>query len=293
MHLQNYEPKAGVRNSKASSPRRFSSSLKTSRSAKGIPGCLSGTAVTSHYITGSLSNDWYNEGDCALGNFVSTQRCWEPTKHRCERRAFLNSFNRWYFSHYVGETVQCHVQLKEFAKLCETAFTFPDFNGYNHGHLLQNRGPADLAARRAAHGHDLQFLTLLRQLRVHHLPPRIWNKARIFEANNVSFKEINKEEYDNWPISIRRSIPHRDGRKHHQKIHSQTAIESRCVIAFSKDYLTFVLEQLSDLDGISYRAMMGEHVLYFRDKIVGGIYDDRLLSKRQLQPRSRQRNQPS
>ena len=47
----------------------------------------------------------------------------------------------------------------------------------------------------------------------------------------------------------------------------------------SKDYLTFVLEQLSDLDSISYRAMMGEYILYFREKIVGGIYDDRLLVK--------------
>ena len=50
-------------------------------------------------------------------------------------------------------------------------------------------------------------------------------------------------------------------------------------MASSKDYLTFVLEQLSDLDGISYRAMMGEYILYFRNKIVGGIYDDRLLVK--------------
>ena len=50
-------------------------------------------------------------------------------------------------------------------------------------------------------------------------------------------------------------------------------------MASSKDYLTFVLEQLSDLDGISYRAMMGEYILYFRGKIIGGIYDDRLLVK--------------
>ena len=50
-------------------------------------------------------------------------------------------------------------------------------------------------------------------------------------------------------------------------------------MASSKDYLTFVLEQLSDLEGITYRAMMGEYILYFRDKIVGGIYDDRLLVK--------------
>lgn len=50
-------------------------------------------------------------------------------------------------------------------------------------------------------------------------------------------------------------------------------------MASSKEYLTFVLEQLSGLDSISYRAMMGEYILYFREKIVGGIYDDRLLVK--------------
>lgn len=60
---------------------------------------------------------------------------------------------------------------------------------------------------------------------------------------------------------------------------SKQTIESRCIMASSKDYLSFVLEQLSDLDGISYRAMMGEYILYFRDKIIGGIYDDRLLVK--------------
>ena len=48
-------------------------------------------------------------------------------------------------------------------------------------------------------------------------------------------------------------------------------------MASSKDYLTFVLEQLSGLEGITYRAMMGEYILYFRDEIVGGIYDNRLL----------------
>ncbi len=50
-------------------------------------------------------------------------------------------------------------------------------------------------------------------------------------------------------------------------------------MASNKDYLTFVLEQLSDLDDISYRTMMGEYILYFRGKIIGGIYDDRLLVK--------------
>ena len=50
-------------------------------------------------------------------------------------------------------------------------------------------------------------------------------------------------------------------------------------MASSKEYLTFVLDQLSGLDGIAYRAMMGEFILYFRNKVVGGIYDDRLLVK--------------
>ena len=51
-------------------------------------------------------------------------------------------------------------------------------------------------------------------------------------------------------------------------------------MASNKAYLQFILEQLSDLDDISYRAMMGEYILYYRGKIVGGIYDDRLLVKK-------------
>ena len=50
-------------------------------------------------------------------------------------------------------------------------------------------------------------------------------------------------------------------------------------MASSKDYLTFVLDQLSGLNGITYRGMMGEYILYFRGRIAGGIYDDRLLVK--------------
>ena len=51
-------------------------------------------------------------------------------------------------------------------------------------------------------------------------------------------------------------------------------------MASSKEYLHFILEQLSALDDISYRSMMGEYILYYRGKIVGGIYDDRLLVKK-------------
>ena len=50
-------------------------------------------------------------------------------------------------------------------------------------------------------------------------------------------------------------------------------------MASSKEYLEFILEQLSELDDVTYRAMMGEYILYYRGKIIGGIYDDRLLVK--------------
>ena len=47
----------------------------------------------------------------------------------------------------------------------------------------------------------------------------------------------------------------------------------------SKEYLNFILEQLSDLKDITYKSMMGEFLIYYRGKLVGGIYDDRLLVK--------------
>ena len=50
-------------------------------------------------------------------------------------------------------------------------------------------------------------------------------------------------------------------------------------MASSKEYLDFILEQLSDLEEISYRSMMGEYIIYYRGKIIGGIYDDRFLVK--------------
>ena len=50
-------------------------------------------------------------------------------------------------------------------------------------------------------------------------------------------------------------------------------------MASTKEYLDFILEQLSDLDEISFRAMMGEYILYYRGRVFGGIYDDRLLVK--------------
>ncbi|MBR4984942.1 MAG: TfoX/Sxy family protein [Proteobacteria bacterium] len=50
-------------------------------------------------------------------------------------------------------------------------------------------------------------------------------------------------------------------------------------MASHKDFLDYVLGQLADLREVRYRAMMGEYVIYYRDKVVGGIYDDRFLVK--------------
>ena len=47
----------------------------------------------------------------------------------------------------------------------------------------------------------------------------------------------------------------------------------------SIDYLEFVMDQLSSLDGVTCRAMMGEYIIYYQGKIIGGIYDDRFLVK--------------
>jgi len=50
-------------------------------------------------------------------------------------------------------------------------------------------------------------------------------------------------------------------------------------MASSQGYLDFILDQLSEADGVSCRAMMGEYIIYFRGKVIGGIYDDRFLVK--------------
>ena len=50
-------------------------------------------------------------------------------------------------------------------------------------------------------------------------------------------------------------------------------------MASRKEYLDYILEQLSDAEGVTYRAMMGEYILYCQGRIFGGIYDDRLLVK--------------
>ena len=50
-------------------------------------------------------------------------------------------------------------------------------------------------------------------------------------------------------------------------------------MASSRQYLDYVLEQLSTLEEISYKAMMGEFIIYYKGKVVGGIYDDRFLVK--------------
>jgi TfoX/Sxy family transcriptional regulator of competence genes len=51
------------------------------------------------------------------------------------------------------------------------------------------------------------------------------------------------------------------------------------IVASSKEYLNYILEQLSELNRITYRVMMGEYIIYYDGKVVGGIYDDRFLVK--------------
>ena len=50
-------------------------------------------------------------------------------------------------------------------------------------------------------------------------------------------------------------------------------------MASKREYLDFILEQLSDMEDIIFRRMMGEYILYYRGKVIGGIYDDRFLVK--------------
>jgi len=50
-------------------------------------------------------------------------------------------------------------------------------------------------------------------------------------------------------------------------------------MASSKEYLEFILEQLSGLPDVTYRTMMGEYIIYYGGKVIGGIYDDRFLVK--------------
>lgn len=50
-------------------------------------------------------------------------------------------------------------------------------------------------------------------------------------------------------------------------------------MATTKEYLNYIEEQLSHIEGISYKAMMGEYLIYYKDRLAGGIYDNRLLVK--------------
>lgn len=55
--------------------------------------------------------------------------------------------------------------------------------------------------------------------------------------------------------------------------------KKRCDMASDKEYVNFVLDQLSELSDVTCRAMMGEYLLYYRDKVIGGIYNNRFLVK--------------
>ena len=63
-------------------------------------------------------------------------------------------------------------------------------------------------------------------------------------------------------------------------------------MASTKEYLDFVLEQLSGLEDITFRAMMGEYIIYYRGKIVGGVYDNRFLVKNVKSARAKMPDAP-
>lgn len=63
-------------------------------------------------------------------------------------------------------------------------------------------------------------------------------------------------------------------------------------MASSREYLAFILEQLSELDGVTFRSMMGEYIIYYRGKIAAYICDDRLLVKPVKAARRRMPNAP-
>ena len=50
-------------------------------------------------------------------------------------------------------------------------------------------------------------------------------------------------------------------------------------MASTREYLDYVLEQLSAVEGVTYRPMMGEYIIYCGGKVIGGVYDDRFLVK--------------
>jgi TfoX/Sxy family transcriptional regulator of competence genes len=50
-------------------------------------------------------------------------------------------------------------------------------------------------------------------------------------------------------------------------------------MASSRGYLDYVMEQLCELEEVSWRGMMGEYIIYYKGKVIGGIYDDRFLVK--------------
>lgn len=61
--------------------------------------------------------------------------------------------------------------------------------------------------------------------------------------------------------------------------HLQTTGIRDEIMASSKEYLNYVLDLLGALDGVTSRSMMGGYIIYYRDKIVGGIYADRFMLK--------------
>ena len=50
-------------------------------------------------------------------------------------------------------------------------------------------------------------------------------------------------------------------------------------MASHKEYVAFILEQFGEAEEVTARPMMGAYVIYCQGKVIGGVYDDRLLVK--------------
>ena len=103
--------------------------------------------------------------------------------------------------------------------------------------------------------------------------------ARNGDFISNAFSTMTTQEWgnSNQPYCDRQTVHPEHENCNRQEI--QEDIEEGVTMASTKEYLEYILEQLSGLNDVTYRAMMGEYIIYYRGKVVGGIYDDRFLVK--------------
>ena len=94
--------------------------------------------------------------------------------------------------------------------------------------------------------------------------------SKLYEAKHHVNVKLDMDEMD---------LTAAESKATYEEIKKDVAEHNDGMKVSTKEYLDFVMEQLSGLDELSSRAMMGEYILYYRGRIFGGIYDDRLLVK--------------